>query len=179
MDSERWTQGAAVTGRQGGQKRLPIRRSWTWIESVIALRPRADWPTQYTPRWYSTTAPDWAKRGLRRVWPEQQSRTLDELSRDLDVALRMPGYPMAIAPPIRTRIDMLTTGVRTPVGIKVFGEDLKEIARGSSTQRQHTPCCRRILRALDEAFRLMPFYRADPWLPEAASPAFSPTPTAQ
>jgi Cu(I)/Ag(I) efflux system membrane protein CusA/SilA len=99
------------------------------IESVIALRPRADWPTRYTPRWYSTTAPDWVKRGLRRVWPEQQSRTLAELSRDLDVALRMPGYQMAIAPPIRTRIDMLTTGVRTPVGIKVFGEDLKEIER--------------------------------------------------
>ena len=63
------------------------------------------------------------------MWPEQQARTLAELSRDLDVALRMPGYQMAIAPPIRTRIDMLTTGVRTPVGIKVFGEDLKEIER--------------------------------------------------
>ena len=100
------------------------------IESVIALRPR---PTgrRGTPRWYSTIAPDWAKRGLRRVWPEQQARTLAELSRDLDAALRMPGYQMAIAPPIRTRIDMLTTGVRTPVGIKVFGEDLKEIERVS------------------------------------------------
>ena len=63
--------------------------------------------------------------------PEQQARTLAELSRDLDAALRMPGYQMAIAPPIRTRIDMLTTGVRTPVGIKVFGEDLKEIERVS------------------------------------------------
>ncbi len=41
----------------------------------------------------------------------------------------MPGYQMAIAPPIRTRIDMLTTGVRTPVGIKVFGDDLSEIER--------------------------------------------------
>jgi Cu(I)/Ag(I) efflux system membrane protein CusA/SilA len=41
----------------------------------------------------------------------------------------MPGYQMAIAPPIRTRIDMLTTGVRTPVGIKVFGEKLEEIER--------------------------------------------------
>jgi Cu(I)/Ag(I) efflux system membrane protein CusA/SilA len=41
----------------------------------------------------------------------------------------MPGYQMAIAAPIRTRIDMLTTGVRTPVGIKVFGEDLMEIER--------------------------------------------------
>ena len=63
------------------------------------------------------------------MWPEQQARTLAELSRDLDAALRMPGYQMAIAPPIRTRIDMLTTGVRTPVGIKVFGEDLNEIER--------------------------------------------------
>ena len=43
----------------------------------------------------------------------------------------MPGYQMAIAPPIRTRIDMLTTGVRTPVGIKVFGDDLNEIERVS------------------------------------------------
>jgi Cu(I)/Ag(I) efflux system membrane protein CusA/SilA len=43
----------------------------------------------------------------------------------------MPGYQMAIAPPIRTRIDMLSTGVRTPVGIKVFGEDLNEIERVS------------------------------------------------
>ena len=38
---------------------------------------------------------------------------------------------MAIAPPIRTRIDMLTTGVRTPVGIKVFGDNLTEIERVS------------------------------------------------
>ena len=80
-------------------------------------------------RWYSTTAPDWMKRALRPIWPEQQARTLAQLSRDLDAALRMPGYQMAIAPPIRTRIDMLTTGVRTPVGIKVFGEDLNEIER--------------------------------------------------
>ena len=49
----------------------------------------------------------------------------------MDAALRMPGYQMAIAPPIRTRIDMLTTGVRTPVGIKVFGNDLAEIERVS------------------------------------------------
>ena len=76
-------------------------------------------------------APAWLKRPLGAVWPEERARTLAELSRDLDAALRMPGYQMAIAPPIRTRIDMLTTGVRTPVGIKVFGEDLNEIERVS------------------------------------------------
>ena len=97
---------------------------------VIALRPRDAWPMHFTPRWYSGYAPDWAKRAVfRRIFPEQQARTLAELSRDMDAALQMPGYQMAIAPPIRTRIDMLSTGVRTPVGIKIFGSDLTEIER--------------------------------------------------
>ncbi len=120
---------ASVHGKVGRAETATDPAQLDMIESVITLRPRAEWPTTYTPRWYSTRAPDWAKRGLRRVWPEQQARTLAELSRDLDAALRMPGYQMAIAPPIRTRIDMLSTGVRTPVGIKVFGEDLTEIER--------------------------------------------------
>ena len=120
---------ASVHGKAGRAETATDPAQLDMIESVITLRPHAEWPTRYAPRWYSTTAPDWAKRALRRVWPEQQARTLAELSRDLDTALRMPGYQMAIAPPIRTRIDMLTTGVRTPVGIKVFGEDLNEIER--------------------------------------------------
>jgi Cu(I)/Ag(I) efflux system membrane protein CusA/SilA len=120
---------ASVHGKAGRAETATDPAQLDMIESVIALRPRAEWPTRYTPRWYSNTAPEWAKRPLRRLWPEQASRTLAELSRDLDAALRMPGYQMAIAPPIRTRIDMLTTGVRTPVGIKVFGDDLNEIER--------------------------------------------------
>ena len=119
----------SVHGKAGRAETATDPAQLDMIESVIALRPRAEWPTRYTPRWYSSTVPDWAKRGLRHVWPEQRARTLAELSRDLDTALRMPGYQMAIAPPIRTRIDMLTTGVRTPVGIKVFGDDLNEIER--------------------------------------------------
>jgi Cu(I)/Ag(I) efflux system membrane protein CusA/SilA len=103
------------------------------IETVIALRRNDEWPTRYTERWYSNYAPDWLKPMFGVIWPEQRARTLAELSRDLDAALRMPGYQMAIAPPIRTRIDMLTTGVRTPVGIKVFGNDLSEIERVSIT----------------------------------------------
>jgi Cu(I)/Ag(I) efflux system membrane protein CusA/SilA len=95
------------------------------------LHPREQWPTRHTPRWYSGWAPEWIKNALGRIWPEERARTLAELSRDMDAALRMPGYQMAIAPPIRTRIDMLTTGVRTPGGIKVFGDDLNEIERVS------------------------------------------------
>ncbi|MEO5821446.1 MAG: efflux RND transporter permease subunit [Vicinamibacteraceae bacterium] len=120
----------SVHGKAGRAETATDPAQLDMIESVIALRPRDRWPTRYTPRWYSAYAPDWAKRAvLRRAWPEQQGRTMAQLARDLDAALRMPGYQMAIAPPIRTRIDMLTTGVRTPVGIKVFGDDLTEIER--------------------------------------------------
>ncbi|MCC7178761.1 MAG: efflux RND transporter permease subunit [Acidobacteria bacterium] len=120
----------AVHGKVGRAETATDPAQLDMIESVITMRPHDDWPRHYTPRWYSAYAPDWLKAlTLRRLWPEQQARTLDELARDLDAALRMPGYQMAIAPPIRTRIDMLTTGVRTPVGVKVFGDDLEEIER--------------------------------------------------
>jgi Cu(I)/Ag(I) efflux system membrane protein CusA/SilA len=125
----RFPEVASVHGKVGRAETATDPAQLDMIESVITLRPRDAWPPRYTPRWYSGTAPDWMKRALRPIWPEQQARTLAQLSRDLDAALRMPGYQMAIAPPIRTRIDMLTTGVRTPVGIKVFGEDLNEIER--------------------------------------------------
>ena len=120
---------ASVHGKAGRAETATDPAQLDMIESVIALRPRDEWATTHTSRWYSTVAPDWIKLALRPLWPEQRARTLAELSRDLDAALQMPGYQMAIAPPIRTRIDMLSTGVRTPVGIKVFGEDLSEIER--------------------------------------------------
>ena len=118
---------ASVHGKVGRAETATDPAQLDMIESVIALRARLEWPRRYTPRWYTGVVPDWLKASLRPIWPEQQPRTLAELSRDMDTALRMPGYQMAIAPPIRTRIDMLTTGVRTPVGIKVFGDDLREI----------------------------------------------------
>ncbi len=122
---------ASVHGKAGRAETATDPAQLDMIESVVMLHPRDGWPARPTPRWYSTRAPEWVKPALRRIWPEARPRTLAELSRDLDAALRTPGYQMAIAPPIRTRIDMLTTGVRTPVGIKVFGEDLGEIERVS------------------------------------------------
>jgi copper/silver efflux system protein len=122
---------ASVHGKAGRAETATDPAQLDMIETVITLRPHDEWPTRHTHRWYSDDAPDWLKATLGTIWPEQHARTLAELSRDLDAALRMPGYQMAIAPPIRTRIDMLTTGVRTPVGIKVFGSDLGEIERVS------------------------------------------------
>ena len=98
----------SVHGKVGRAETATDPAQLDMIESVVMLRERDEWP----------------------VMPELgRARTLAELSRDMSTALRMPGYQMAVAPPIRTRIDMLSTGVRTPVGIKVFGEDLAEIER--------------------------------------------------
>ena len=119
---------ASVHGKAGRAETATDPAQLDMIESVVMLKPRDQWPRRHTNRWY-TGGPEWVAPLLRRIWPEQQPRTLAELSHDLDLALRMPGYQMAIAPPIRTRIDMLTTGVRTPVGIKAFGDDLGEIER--------------------------------------------------
>lgn len=121
----------SVHGKAGRAETATDPAQLDMIESVVTLKPRDTWPTTFHRRWYSS-APDWLKAPLRAIWPERRTRTLEELSRDIGEALRMPGFQMAISPPIRTRIDMLTTGVRTPVGIKVFGTDLGEIERLST-----------------------------------------------
>jgi Cu(I)/Ag(I) efflux system membrane protein CusA/SilA len=122
---------ASVHGKVGRAETATDPAQLDMIESVIALRPRETWPSRAVQRWYSGRYPAVIEQQLRRFWPDQQPRTLTELSDDIARALRTPGYQMAISPPIRTRIDMLTTGVRTPVGIKVFGDDLTEIERVS------------------------------------------------
>jgi Cu(I)/Ag(I) efflux system membrane protein CusA/SilA len=101
---------ASVHGKVGRAETATDPAQLDMIESVITLRPRHEWP---------------------------QPRSVAELSRDLETALRMPGYQMAISPPIRTRIDMLSTGVRTPVGVKVFGDDLAAIERISIELEGH------------------------------------------
>jgi Cu(I)/Ag(I) efflux system membrane protein CusA/SilA len=62
--------------------------------------------------------------------PESQWRpglTIDGLVSEMDKALQMPGISNAWTMPLRARIDMLSTGIRTPIGIKVFGTDLDEM----------------------------------------------------
>ena len=55
--------------------------------------------------------------------------TMDSLIKELDAAIRFPGLTNSWTMPIRTRIDMLSTGIKTPVGIKIMGDELKELAR--------------------------------------------------
>ena len=64
--------------------------------------------------------------------PEREWRpglTLDGLISEMNAALQLPGVSNAWTMPIRARIDMLSTGIRTPVGVKVFGPDLHELGR--------------------------------------------------
>jgi len=72
------------------------------FETVINLKPEREWP-----------------RGV----------TLDKLKTEMNQALQFPGVSNAWTQPIRARIDMLSTGIRTPVGVKVFGPDLGQLAR--------------------------------------------------
>jgi Cu(I)/Ag(I) efflux system membrane protein CusA/SilA len=61
------------------------------------------------------------------AWPDRISR--DELVRRMDAALTLPGVANAWSMPVRGRLDMLTTGIRTPVGIKIAGSSVTEIER--------------------------------------------------
>jgi Cu(I)/Ag(I) efflux system membrane protein CusA/SilA len=63
--------------------------------------------------------------------------TWDELVAELDRTVRLPGWTNAWTMPIKTRIDMLSTGVRTPIGVKIFGPDLAGIER-IGMQLEHT-----------------------------------------
>src|SRR5205823_4928046 len=91
----------------------------------------------------STTATDPAFTGMAEITvtlkPELQWRagmTWDLLLDEMDERLRIPGFPNIWWMPIQTRTEMITTGVRSPVGIKVLGPDLKQIeAIGKEIER--------------------------------------------
>jgi len=53
--------------------------------------------------------------------------TFDRLQADLDAQLQFPGFPNVWTQPIRNRLEMLLTGIKTPVGIKIFGPNLQVI----------------------------------------------------
>jgi Cu(I)/Ag(I) efflux system membrane protein CusA/SilA len=93
------------------------------METTVVLKPEAQWRAK--PRWYSSWLPSFFLPLVRPLWPDRMS--WEELTNDLDHRLQLPGQTNAWTMPIRNRIDMLTTGIRTPVGIKVFGADLKQI----------------------------------------------------
>jgi Cu(I)/Ag(I) efflux system membrane protein CusA/SilA len=99
----------------------------TMVETTVRLRPQAEWRKAHHDRWYSGWAPGWLAAALRPVWPDERPVTWDELTAEMNRKMQFPGWTNAWTMPIKTRVDMLTTGVRTPVGIKVFGNDLQQV----------------------------------------------------
>ncbi len=93
---------ASVYGKAGRASTATDPAPTEMFETVINLKPKAEW-----------------RPGL----------TTDGLIAEMDKALQFPGVSNAWTMPIKARIDMLSTGIRTPVGVKVIGTDLVEIDR--------------------------------------------------
>ncbi|MBU0484204.1 MAG: efflux RND transporter permease subunit [Proteobacteria bacterium] len=82
------------------------------------------WRKKKTARFYSFLH-DWLKLPpLTWFWPEERYLTIQELADEMNQAIQFPGLTNAWTMPIKTRIDMLSTGIKTPVGIKLMGPDL-------------------------------------------------------
>ena len=118
-----------VFGKAGRSNTATDPAPLSMVETVIKLKPREEWRMIPHTRWWSAGAPEWTKPALRVAWPDQRRLTWDELIAELDHRVRLPGWTNAWTMPIKTRIDMLSTGVRTPIGIKIFGKDLAEIEK--------------------------------------------------
>jgi len=92
----------SVFGKIGRAETATDPAPLTMIETFIQLKPRSEW---------------------------REGMTTEALKKELDVLVKFPGLTNAWVMPIKTRIDMLATGIKTPVGIKVAGPDLKEIEK--------------------------------------------------
>jgi Cu(I)/Ag(I) efflux system membrane protein CusA/SilA len=107
-----------------GWLKKPLTFIWPEIKNGKILH---EWRKKKIDRFFSNW-PGWIKKPLAWVWPEERYITIDELIGDLDRAIRFPGLTNAWTMPIKTRIDMLSTGIKTPVGIKLMGPDLEVLS---------------------------------------------------
>lgn len=112
-----------VLGKAGRAETPTDPAPLSMLETVITLKPVGEWRKK--PTWYSSWSPEWLKPVFRRITPDHISP--DELVNELNAALKLPGVSNAWTMPIKARIDMLSTGIRTPVGLKISGAKLEEI----------------------------------------------------
>lgn len=114
-----------VFGKAGRADTSTDPAPFSMMETTVVLKPESAW--RYKEQWYSRRSPTWLKPTLARIWPEHIS--WEDLIAELDQKLRIPGVTNAWTMPIKNRIDMLSTGIRTPIGIKVFGSNLREMEK--------------------------------------------------
>ena len=114
---------ALVFGKSGRAETATDPAPFSMIETTIRLKPRDEWPRLYHKRWYSSWAGPRTKRVLGSLWPEKAPSDTAELIERLDRTTRFPGWTNAWTAPIRARLDMMSTGVRTPVGVRIVTDD--------------------------------------------------------
>src|SRR5512138_1690390 len=119
----------SVFGKTGRAETATDPAPLTMVETTVRLRPRDEWRTIEVRRWYSSRAPRFLRPALGILWPERRRIGWDELVAEMNAAMQFPGWTNAYTMPIKARIDMLSTGVRTPVGVKVLGTSLAEIEK--------------------------------------------------
>jgi Cu(I)/Ag(I) efflux system membrane protein CusA/SilA len=105
-----------VFGKIGRAETATDPAPFDMVETTIMLKDEADWPA------VDIKNPDGKVIAHRR-------RTVDELTDAMNSAVQFPGLNNAWTMPIKTRIDMLATGIKTPVGIKVAGANLAELEK--------------------------------------------------
>ncbi len=115
---------ATVFGKAGRAETATDPAPFSMMETTVQLKPRSEWRTvakDYT--WL----PEWLRPAATAIFGAERPLTYEELVEEMDRRMQFPGLQNAWTMPIRARIDMLSTGIRTPVGIKVFGPNLERI----------------------------------------------------
>lgn len=111
-----------VFGKAGRAETSTDTAPLSMVETTIALKPKSEW--RRNRRWYSFL-PEVTKGPFQRIWPETISE--EQLVDEMNEKLSFLGMPNIWTMPIKNRIDMLSTGIRSTVGLKIFGPDLKMI----------------------------------------------------
>ena len=114
----------SVFGKAGRADTPTDPAPFSMVETTVLLKPQSQW--RKVERWYSHL-PAPLPAVFARITPDHM--TFEELQDEMDAALRFPGIPNIWTMPIKNRIDMLSTGVRTPIGIKILGPDLTVVQK--------------------------------------------------
>jgi Cu(I)/Ag(I) efflux system membrane protein CusA/SilA len=132
-----------VLGKTGRADTATDPAPLSMLETVIVLKPHSQWRRSMV--WYSSWAPRWTLRLLRHITPDHISE--EQLISEMNQALKIPGLSNYWTMPIRGRIEMLTTGIRTPVGLKIQGGDvnrIQEVGRQVETVLRDVPGTRSV-----------------------------------
>jgi Cu(I)/Ag(I) efflux system membrane protein CusA/SilA len=101
-----------------------ILRQFPEVERVFGTVGRATTPTDNSPMGMVNTI---ITLKPKTAW--RPGMTVERLQAEMDEALQFAGFPNAWTQPVRNRLDMLLTGIKTPIGVKILGADLDEIQR--------------------------------------------------